>query len=240
MTEPAEPSDQEVLPSGTVVAVPNGEPLSERSDDAGQLSAHTVLDEVRPLVAAVTLLTLLTGIVFPVFLIALAYPLFPHQAGGSLIVRDGVVVGSELIGQAFTGPGYFQPRPSAAGRGYDGLASGGSNLSPTNPTLRSDVRQLATRYREHNGLSVDAGVPIDGITRSGSGLDPHISPANAALQVPRVARERGLREEQVRRLIADYTRGRQFGVIGEPCVEVLGLNLALDRLAPLPTMHIGR
>jgi K+-transporting ATPase ATPase C chain len=126
---------------------------------------------------------------------AASCPLFPHQAEGSLRQRDGIVVGSELIGQAFAGPGYFHPRPSAAGKGYDGPASGGTNLSPTNPTLRSDVRHLAARYRDENDLSSDAVVPIDAITRSGSGLDPHISPANAALQVPRVARVRGLRPE---------------------------------------------
>jgi K+-transporting ATPase ATPase C chain len=155
-------------------------------------------------------------------------------------VRDGAVIGSELIGQNFTGRGYFHPRPSAAGRGYDGLASGGSNLSPTNPRLRADVRGLAKKYRQRNNLSAATVIPIDAVTRSGSGLDPHISPVNAALQVRRVAHERGLAEEVVRRLVAAHTRGRQLGVLGEPCVEVLALNLALDRLAPLPRRPANR
>jgi K+-transporting ATPase ATPase C chain len=189
--------------------------------------------QLRPLLVGVPLLTLLTGVAFPLGLATLARPLFPHQADGSLVVRDGVVVGSDLIGQTFTGPGYFHPRPSAAGDGYDGTASGGSNLGPANRKLRDDVRELTAAYRHANDLAADVAVPIDAVTRSGSGLDPHISPANAELQVARVARERGLDEEAVRRLVADHTRGRQLGVFGEPRVNVLLLNLALDRAAPL-------
>jgi K+-transporting ATPase ATPase C chain len=185
-------------------------------------------------------LTLLTGVAFPLLLALLAHALVPYQAGGSLVERDGTVVGSQLIGQNFTGPGYFHSRPSAAGKGYDGLASGGSNLSPTNPQLREDVSHLAAEFRARNSLSADAAIPIDAVTRSGSGLDPHISPANAALQVPRVARERGLSEDQVRRLVASHTRERQLGFLGDPAVEVLELNLALDRLAPLPAPPSGR
>jgi K+-transporting ATPase ATPase C chain len=241
MTESAEAPSQEISPpSGMVVTDPSNEPLPEGIAVAKSPFVGTLLDQVRPLLLAVTLLTLLTGVVFPLLLAALARPLFPHQARGSLIERDGAVVGSKLIGQNFTGPGCFHPRPSAAGKGYDGLASGGSNLSPTNPKLRDDVRHLADEYRNHQGLSADVVIPIDAVTRSGSGLDPHISPANAALQLPRVARERGLGEDAVRRLVAEYTRGRQLGVLGEPCVEVLPLNLALDRLAPLPTAPIRR
>jgi potassium-transporting ATPase KdpC subunit len=195
------------------------------------------------------MLTLLTGVLFPLALAAVAHPVFPHQAEGSLISRDGVVVGSELIGQDFSGPGYFHPRPSAAGSGYDPLASGGTNLAPTNPKLRNGVpddpatpdtdesfkgvRELAEAYRATNGLPPDHAIPIDAVTRSGSGLDPHISPVNAALQVARVARERGLDEDSVRRLVAEHTQGRQFGCLGEPRVAVLALNLALDRIAPL-------
>jgi K+-transporting ATPase ATPase C chain len=190
-----------------------------------------LLDQVRPLIVSVILLTVLTGLLFPLVLAALSHLLFPHQANGSLIERDGVVVGSELIGQPFNGPGYFHPRPSAAGEGYDGLASGGSNLSPTNPKLRADTRRFAEEYRRDNDLPDDAVIPIDAVTRSGSGLDPHISPANAALQVGRVARERRLGEDEVRRLVADHTFGRQLAVLGEPCVDVLSLNLALDRLS---------
>jgi K+-transporting ATPase ATPase C chain len=159
--------------------------------------------------------------------------LFPRQAAGSLLTRGGIVVGSEFIGQNLTRPEYFQPRPSAAGAGYDGTASGGTNFGPSNPKLIEDVRRLAEDYRRNNGLPPDALVPIDAVTRSGSGLDPHISPLNAALQVPRVARARGLSQDAVRRLLADHTQGRQLGFLGDPRVSVLELNLALDRVAPL-------
>jgi len=186
--------------------------------------------QLRPLLVGLPLLTLLTGVAFPAVLAALAWPLFPRQAGGSLAERDGVVVGSELIGQDFTAPGYFRPRPSAAG--YDATASNGSNLGPAHPKLRDDVRQRLADYRAENGLAPDAVVPVDAVTASGSGLDPHISPANAALQVKRVAAARGLDEADVRRLVAEHTSGRQFGFLGEPRVSVLTLNLALDRAAP--------
>ena len=190
--------------------------------------------QLRPLLVSVPLLTLLTGAAFPIVLAGLARPLFPHQADGSLVVRDNVVVGSDLIGQNFSGPGYFQPRPSAAGAGYDATASGGTNFGPANPKLRADVRELAEAYRRTNGMPPGAAVPIDAVTRSGSGLDPHISPANAALQVPRIARERRLDEEVVRRLVDEHSHGRQLGFLGDPRVDVLALNLALDRAAPLP------
>jgi len=205
-----------------------------------------VLEQLRPALLSVLLLTVLSGVIFPLALAALAWPLFPRQAGGSLIVRDGVV-GSELIGQDFTGPSYFHPRPSAADSGYDAAASSGTNLGPANPKLRdgtkddpatpgvdesfAGVRELAEAYRTRNGLVPDAAVPVDAVTRSGSGLDPHISPANAALQVARVARARQLSEESVRRLLAEHTRDRQFGILGEPRVSVLTLNLALDQAA---------
>jgi K+-transporting ATPase ATPase C chain len=207
----------------------------------------TVVGLVRTAALSVLILTFLTGVLFPLALAALACPLFPHRAGGSLLIRDHEVIGSELIGQEFTGPGYFHPRPSAAGRGYDAAASGGTNLAPTNPKLRdgarddpstpgadesfTGIRELTGEYRSRNGVPPDAIVPADAVTRSGSGLDPHISPANAALQVPRVARARRLSEEAVGRLVADHTLGRQFGILGEPRVAVLPLNLALDRTA---------
>ncbi len=183
-----------------------------------------VLEQLRPALLSVPLLTLLTGVVFPLALAAVARPLFPRQAGRSLVVRDGII-GSELLGQDFTGPGYFHPRPSAAGRGYDATASGGTNLGPANTKLRdgnsddpttpgvdesfAGVRELAERYRTRSGLAPGAAVPVDAVTRSGSGLDPHISPANAVLQVPRVARARGLTEAAVHRLVAEHTLGRQ-------------------------------
>jgi K+-transporting ATPase ATPase C chain len=190
-------------------------------------------EQLRPAFLGVFWLTLLTGCVFPLGLFALGHLLFPRQAAGSLLTRGGIVVGSEFIGQTFTRPEYFHPRPSAAGSGYDGTASGGTNLGPSNPKLIEDTRRLAEDYRKSNGLPPDAIVPIDAVTRSGSGMDPHISPANAALQLPRVARARGLNQDAVRRLLADHTQARQLGFLGDPRVSVLDLNLALDRVAPL-------
>jgi K+-transporting ATPase ATPase C chain len=193
-------------------------------------------EQLRPAILSLLLLTVLTGCAFPLLLFAIARPLFPRQASGSLVRRGGVVIGSELIGQEFTRPEYFQSRPSAAGNGYDGTASGGTNLGPNNPKLVNGsadfagIRQLAEAYRQRNGLAPDAAIPIDAVTCSASGLDPHISLANAVLQVPRVARARGLSEEVVRRLVTDQLEGRQFGFLGYPRVSVLELNLALDKL----------
>jgi K+-transporting ATPase ATPase C chain len=198
-------------------------------------SCAKLSEQLRPAILSVLVLTLLTGGAFPLLLFAIVRPLFPHQAGGTLVTRGGAVVGSELIGQEFTRPEYFQSRPSAAGSGYDGTSSGGTNLGPNNPKLRNGaadfagIRQLAEEYRMRNGLAPDAPIPIDAVTRSGSGLDPDITPANAALQVPRVARARGLSEEAVRRLVANHTKGPQLGFLGSPRVSVLELNLALDQ-----------
>jgi len=192
--------------------------------------------QLRPAIVSVLVLTVLTGCVFPALLWAIGRPLFPRQAGGSLISRNGAVVGSALIGQEFSRPEYFQSRPSAAGNGYDATASGGTNLGPNNPKLRNGesgfpgIRQLAEEYRRRNGLTPDTPIPIDAVTRSASGLDPHISPENAALQIPRVARARGLSEQMVRRFVDDHTQGRQFGFLGNRRVSVLELNLALDEL----------
>jgi K+-transporting ATPase ATPase C chain len=190
--------------------------------------------QVEPALRAFWVLTTLTGIAFPLALTGLASALFSGQAGGSLITRDGAVVGALFIGQAFAGPGYFHPRPSAAGNGYTATASGGTNLGPANPKLRDGAREFADRFRRSNWVPPAAAVPIDAVTRSGSGLDSHIGIANAALQVSRVARERKLSEEAVRQLVAEHTQGRQLGFLGEPAVAVLPLNLALDRLAPRP------
>jgi len=145
-----------------------------------------------------------------------------------------VVIGSELIGQEFSRPEYFQSRPSAAGSGYDGTSSGGTNLGPNNPRLKNGaadfagIAQLAEEYRKRNGLVPDTPIPIDAVTRSASGLDPDITPANAALQIPRVARARGVSEEAVRRLVANHTKGPQLGFLGNARVTVLELNRALD------------
>jgi potassium-transporting ATPase KdpC subunit len=197
-------------------------------------------DQIRPAILSVLVLTLLTGFAFPLLLAAIGRPLFPREADGSLLRREGIVIGSELIGQEFSRPEYFHPRPSAAGKGYDGTSSGGTNLGPNNPKLMNGddsfagVAQLAEEYRKLNGVTPDAPIPIDAVTRSASGLDPDISPTNAALQIRRVARARGLGEESVRRLVADHTKGRQYGFLGEPRVPVLELNLALDQMKPGP------
>jgi potassium-transporting ATPase KdpC subunit len=191
---------------------------------------------MRPLMISIKLtivLTILLGIIYPLAMTGVANLLFPHQAQGSLIVRDGKVVGSELIGQTFAAPGYFHSRPSAAGdKGYDAANSSGSNLGPTNKALVSAVQQRVKDVVEANP-GIDAHqVPIDLVTTSGSGLDPEISPAAADIQVARVAKVRGIGEDDVRLLIRQNTRARYLGLLGEPGVNVLALNLALDKLAP--------
>jgi potassium-transporting ATPase KdpC subunit len=177
-------------------------------------------------------LTLLTGIAYPVVIAGLAHLLFPAQAEGSLISRDGHIVGSRLIGQNFSSPRYFHGRPSAAGdKGYDAASSSGSNLGPTNKTLMDTVRQRLKAVVEKNPGSTSAEVPVDLVTASGSGLDPEISLAGAEIQMPRVAKARGLSEESVRALVRANTRPRSAGILGEPGVNVLSLNLALDHMA---------
>lgn len=192
--------------------------------------------QLRPAILSTLVLAIVTGGLFPLVLFAIARPLFPQQMAGSLVKFRGVVIGSRLIGQAFPGPEWFHSRPSAAGSGYDATASGGTNLAPDNPALENGapgfegIRTLAARYRHENGLSPNDPVPIDAVTRSGSGLDPDISPANAFLQVGRIARARGLTASAVRRLVAMHVVGPQLGFLGEPRVSVLELNLALARL----------
>jgi len=173
-------------------------------------------------------LTVLTGALYPLTITAVAQVAFHRQASGSLVERDGVVVGSRLLGQSFGGERYFHPRPSAAGDGYDGTASGPSNLGPSNPTLLAEVAKRVAAFREENGLEPDVPIPVDAVTSSGSGLDPHISPENARLQAPRVARTRGIPVARVLELVHGHTDGRSLGFLGEPGVNVLELNLALD------------
>jgi K+-transporting ATPase ATPase C chain len=184
-----------------------------------------ILKQIYPAAAMSVVLTVLLGVIYPFVITGLAQVIFPRQAAGSIIVKDGKVIGSSLIGQPFTGPGYFHSRPSAAGNGYDATASGGTNLGPTSQKLfETNVKSAADALREENPNSA---IPVDLVTASASGLDPDITPAAAEFQVPRVARERSMSPEQVRRLVRDHTEGRQFGILGEPRVNVLELNLAL-------------
>jgi K+-transporting ATPase ATPase C chain len=187
-----------------------------------------MLSALRPAIVSLVLLSAVTGLAYPALVTLVAQGAFPSQANGSLIVKDGVAVGSALIGQPFDEPRYFWPRPSATSlHPYNAAASSGSNLGPTNPALHGAVRARVDALRGADPGNT-APVPVDLVTASGSGLDPHISPAGAHYQVDRVARARRLDVAAVRRLVEQHTEGRQLGFLGEPRVNVLRLNLALD------------
>jgi potassium-transporting ATPase KdpC subunit len=193
----------------------------------------TILAEFgRSIVATIFFAVTLCGL-YPLIVFGVAQTLFPHRANGSLLVdKSGAVRGSSLLAQNFTGPRYFHPRPSAAGaNGYDATSSGGSNLGPTSSNLATEISRRIANYRAENGLATNAIVPGDAVTASGSGLDPDISLANAELQLSRVAKARGLSEEQLRKIVRQNTQGRDFGVFGEPRLNVMTLNFALDQLA---------
>jgi len=210
-----------------------------------------MLRQFKVAILSVITFTLLFGLAFPLGFTAIARVLFPRQAAGSLVTREGRVIGSHLIAQGFTGAGYFHPRPSAAGAGYDASYSYGTNLGPSSEKLINGIHNkltngqndpgnfdgigdLAAAYRKENGLPPGAPVPADAVTRSASGLDPDISPANAELQIPRVATARGLSPGAVRGLVHAHMQARQLGLLGEPRVNVLELNLALDDAGRVP------
>jgi K+-transporting ATPase ATPase C chain len=189
--------------------------------------------QLGPALRMLLVMTVLVGIAYPLAVTGVAQGLFPHRANGSLVERDGTVVGSSLLAQSFTGARWFHPRPSGAGaNGYDGAASGASNLGPTNPTLLRAVADRVAQYRRENDLEANVAVPADAVTSSASGLDPDISVANARLQAPRVARVRHLPVATVLALVDAHTDGRPWGFLGERTVNVLDLNLALANVPP--------
>lgn len=185
--------------------------------------------QLLPALRLLAVLTIVLGVLYPLAITAVGQALFSHQADGSIVTVDGEAVGSSLVGQVFTGDEYFESRPSAAGDGYDATASAASNLGPNNPDLLATVEERAVGYRERNGLAADAEVPVDAVTASASGLDPHISVANARLQAERVAAVRDVPVEDVLALVDEHTDGRTLGFLGEAGVNVLELNLALDK-----------
>ena len=187
-----------------------------------------MISEIKPAIMITLILTVICGLIYPFAITGIAQVVFPRQANGSLTMMNGQAIGSDLIGQNFAKPEYFHPRPSAAGdKGYDGMASGGSNLAPTNPALDKRLAESAAAFRKENP-AYTGPIPSDAITASGSGLDPHISPATALAQCERIAKARNVRVERIRELVEAHTEGRQLGFLGEARVNVVLLNMALD------------
>jgi K+-transporting ATPase ATPase C chain len=194
-----------------------------------------LFSEIRGAILVTLIIAIVCCGLYPLVIFGISQALFHDKANGSLILdKDGTVRGSKLLGQGFTGEKYFHPRPSAAGNGYDAANSSGSNLGPTSQKLNDAIKDRIAAYRKENGLSDTDPVSADAVTASGSGLDPHISPRNAELQLPRVAKARGLSEEKLRELIQQNTDGRDIGILGDPGVNVLTLNRALDSVAAKP------
>jgi K+-transporting ATPase ATPase C chain len=210
----------------TPAATPTAPPAERTKAEPSSLVANL---RISVLITLVT--TVIFGLLYPLAVTAVSQLLFPHQANGSLIEKNGQIVGSELIGQTFSGPGYFHSRPSSAGSGYDAANSSGSNLAPTNHQLIDRIQADSEKFHAENPT---APIPVDLVTSSGSGLDPEISPAAAEFQIARVAKERNIANSDVRQLIAKHMFARQLGFLGEPRVRVLELNLDLDAAHPMP------
>jgi K+-transporting ATPase ATPase C chain len=218
-------------PKITIGTAPNLTPaIPSAPAEATKSRTSSLVANLRVSVLITLATTVIFGLLYPLAVTAVAQIFFPHQANGSLIEKNGQVIGSELIGQTFSGPGYFHSRPSSAGTGYDASQSSGSNLAPTNHQLLDRVKSDAAKFHAENP---NAPIPVDLVTASGSGLDPEISPAAAEFQIARVAKDRNISPSEVRQLVAKHTLARQFGFLGEPRVRVLELNLELDATHPM-------
>jgi K+-transporting ATPase ATPase C chain len=219
-------------PKIAIGAAPSVTPaVPSAPSETTQSQTSSLIANLRVSILITLATTVIFGLLYPLAVTGIAQVFFPHQANGSLIEKNGQVIGSELIGQTFAGPGYFHSRPSSAGTGYDAANSSGSNLAPTNHQLIDRIKSDSAKLHAENP---NAPIPIDLVTASGSGLDPEISPAAAEFQVARIAKERNMSESAVRELVAKHTLARQLGFLGEPRVRVLELNLDLDATHPMP------